>query len=87
METVNNAYFVKDSDMAVEKTVDKWGKNGLKAASAWHLTCICKDSRQIQAEITVAHLDHPGGPLDRDGVEVEDMGKGLEMMRCFERGE
>lgn len=35
----------------------------------------------------VAHCDCPGGPIDRDGVEVEDMGKGLEMMRCFERGE
>lgn len=76
METVNNTYFVKDSDMPVEKPVDKWGINGLKAASAGHLTCICKDSRQKQAEITVAHLDCPGGPLDRDGVEVEEAGKG-----------
>lgn len=35
----------------------------------------------------VALGDCPGGPLDRDGVEVEEAGKGLEMMRCFERGE
>lgn len=35
----------------------------------------------------IAHMDCPGGPLDRDGVEVEELGKGLEMMRCFERGE
>lgn len=87
METVNNSYFVKDSDMSVEKPVDKCGINCLKAAPAGHLTCICKESRQKHAEITVAHLDCPGGPIDRDGVEVEEMGKGLEMMRCFERGE
>lgn len=35
----------------------------------------------------VALGDAPGGPLDRNGVEVEEAGKGLEMMRCFERGE
>lgn len=24
----------------------------------------------------IAHLDHPGGPLDTDGVEVEEGNKG-----------
>lgn len=33
-----------------------------------------------------AHGDHPGGPLDRfhGGVEVEEAGKGIALMRCGE---
>lgn len=45
------------------------------------------ENNDMEEKFPVSHLDCPGGPIDRDGVEVEDMGKGLEMMRCFERGE
>lgn len=35
----------------------------------------------------VNHGDCPSGPIDRDGVEVEEAGKGDKMFKCFEGGE
>ena len=32
----------------------------------------------------VNHGDCPSGPIDRDGVEVEEAGKGDRMFKCFE---
>ena len=32
----------------------------------------------------VAHMDAPGGPIDRDGIELDEPGKGDKMFRCFE---
>ena len=36
---------------------------------------------EAEKKIEVAHMDHPGGPLDRGGIELEEPGKG----HCFEK--
>lgn len=40
--------------------------------------------RQVYRDLSVAHGDCPGGPLDRSDIEVEEAGKGQKMFRCFE---
>lgn len=65
----NITEIVRNPDMS-ENIVPYRAGNGAQVDETKSETANRKEGRHV------AHMDAPGGPIDRDGVELEEAGKG-----------